>query len=45
MKERLAKYIKNLVGKSILKDAKHTLWDQLALEVTKLRTYLDFFQE
>lgn len=45
MKERLSKYDNKLVGKSILKDARHTLWDQLALEVTKFRTYLEFVQE
>ena len=45
MKERLSKCNKKLVGKMILKYARHALWDQLALKVIKFRTYLEFVQE
>lgn len=39
MKENLSKFNKELVGKIILKEERYDLWDQLALEVTKLRTH------
>ena len=45
MKESLSNYNNKLIGKSILKDARYTLWDQLDLEFTKVKTYLEFVQE
>lgn len=45
IKEKISKYSKKLVGKSIMREARYKIWDQLSLEVTKFRTYIEFVEE
>ena len=42
MKEKLVKYSKKFIGKVPLIEEKRKIWDQLALEVTKFKSYIEF---
>lgn len=45
MKEKLFKYNKKLMLKTILKEVRYALLDQLVLEATKFRTHIEVVHE